>query len=120
MVNYLIKSTDTFLDNYFGFCYATVSVPKDIRAPLLPFIKEDGSLIHPTGNWTRWFTSEILKAARDTKNVTVHLGYKLEKSDNLFSAFVTKFSNIKIAADLIGDKVKRTTAKLIHFMGDEG
>lgn len=48
----LIKSTDNNLDNYFGFCYVSVNVPDNeaIRAPILPFRKEDGGLIYPTGN----------------------------------------------------------------------
>jgi hypothetical protein len=44
------KSTDTNLDNYFGFCYASVNVPKGIRAPIFPFRMENGGLIYPTGN----------------------------------------------------------------------
>jgi len=43
-------STDTDIDNYFGFCYASVNVPKGIRAPILPFRLENGGLIYPTGN----------------------------------------------------------------------
>jgi hypothetical protein len=45
----LIKSTDNNLDNYFGFCYASVNVPEGITAPILPFRKENGGLIYPTG-----------------------------------------------------------------------
>jgi len=46
----ITKSTDTNLDNYFGFCFASVNVPKGVIAPILPFRKEDGRLIYPTGN----------------------------------------------------------------------
>lgn len=46
----IISSTDNNLDNYFGYCYASVIVPKNIRAPILPYRLENGSLIYPTGN----------------------------------------------------------------------
>jgi hypothetical protein len=46
----LIESTDTNLNNYFGFCYASVNVPEGIKAPPLPFRKENGGLIYPSGN----------------------------------------------------------------------
>jgi hypothetical protein len=46
----LSKSTDTNLDNYFGFCYVSVNVPKGIKAPILSFRKDNGGLIYPTGN----------------------------------------------------------------------
>jgi hypothetical protein len=46
----LIKSSDTNLDNYFGFCYATVNVPDYINKPLLPFRYELGNVFNPTGN----------------------------------------------------------------------
>nr|QWO71410.1 DNA polymerase [Termitomyces sp. T123] len=111
----LIKSTDTNLDNYFGFCYATVNVPTGIRAPILPFRKEDGGLIYPTGNWTGWFTSEILKKGRESQNIQidVHHGYKMYKSKELFNKFVETYSKIKINAEREGNKGKRTTSKLI-------
>jgi hypothetical protein len=44
------NSTDTNIDNYFGFCFASVNVPKGIRAPILPFRLDNGGLIYPTGN----------------------------------------------------------------------
>jgi hypothetical protein len=44
------KSTDSNLDNYFGFCFVSIIVPKGIRAPILPFRMKNGALIYPTGN----------------------------------------------------------------------
>jgi hypothetical protein len=49
-VGCISRSTDTNLDNYFGFCLASVNVPRGIKAPILPFRKENGGLIYPTGN----------------------------------------------------------------------
>ena len=109
------RSTDSNIDNYFGFCYASVNVPKGIRAPILPFRSDNGNLFYPTGNWSGWYTSEILKKARDSQNVTieVHHGYKMDKSNELFSKFVEKYSQIKINAENEGNNAKRTTAKLV-------
>ena len=110
------KSIDTNLDNYFGFCYVSVNVPKGIKAPILPFRKIDGTgIIYPTGNWSGWYTSEILKKARDSQNVTikVHHGYKMIKSDKLFTEFVVKYSQLKIKAEKEGNNALRTIIKLI-------
>jgi hypothetical protein len=46
----MIKSTDTNLDNYFGFCYATVEVPENNHNPILPFRDEFGNIYNPVGN----------------------------------------------------------------------
>lgn len=46
----IIKSTDPNLDNYFGFCYATVMVPDNTYNPVLPFRDEKGNVYNPTGN----------------------------------------------------------------------
>lgn len=111
----IITSTDTDLNNYFGFCYASVFVPKNIKAPILPYRLEDGSLLYPTGSWTGWYSSEILKNARDNQNVEVivHYGYKMKKSEELFNNFVKKYSKIKIIAEKEGNNAKRTIAKLV-------
>jgi hypothetical protein len=45
-----IKSTDPNLDNYFGFCYATVEVPDTIYNPLLPFRDVVGNTYNSVGN----------------------------------------------------------------------
>lgn len=109
------RSSDTNIDNYFGFCFASVNVPKGIRAPILPFRLDSGGLIYPTGNWCGWYTSEILKKARDSQNVTieVHHGYKMDKSNELFSEYVEKYSQIKIKAEKERNIAKRITAKLL-------
>jgi hypothetical protein len=46
----IIKSTDTNLDNYFGFCYASVTVPSNVKNPVLPFRNEYGEVYNPVGN----------------------------------------------------------------------
>jgi hypothetical protein len=45
----LIKSNDTCLDNYYGFCFATVTVPENLYNSILPFRDENGNVYYPTG-----------------------------------------------------------------------
>jgi DNA polymerase type B, organellar and viral len=45
----LIKSTDNNLNNYFGFCYATVEIPNNINKPILPFRDDLGNVYNPVG-----------------------------------------------------------------------
>jgi DNA polymerase type B, organellar and viral len=46
----IIKSTDNNLNNYFGFCYATVEIPNNIYNPILPFRDELGNVYNPVGS----------------------------------------------------------------------
>ncbi len=39
------------LEDFFGFCLAEVSSPKNIKMPLLPY-KFKGKTIFPLGTWT--------------------------------------------------------------------
>jgi hypothetical protein len=45
----IIISTDSVLDNYFGYCYVTVNVPDNIKNPILPF-RYNGLLYYPVGS----------------------------------------------------------------------
>lgn len=93
----VIKSTDNNLNNYFGFCYATVEIPDNINKPILPFRDELGNVYNPTGNWTSMFNSEVLKYARDYNNakITIHYGYKFENGKNLFRNYINHYFNLK-------------------------
>lgn len=62
-VGNIIKSTNPNLDDYFGFCYATVTIPDGIYNPIWPFRDKQGNTFNPTGTWDGWFSSELLKAA---------------------------------------------------------
>jgi hypothetical protein len=46
----IFKSNDSELNNYFGFCYASVEVPDNIYNPILPFRDKDNNVYFPTGN----------------------------------------------------------------------
>lgn len=53
--------TNINLSNFFGFCLAEITTPRDILKPLLPY-KYQGKTIYPTGNWIGVYFSEELKA----------------------------------------------------------
>jgi hypothetical protein len=110
----IIKSTDPNLDNYFGFCNATVNVPNNTYNPVLPFRDDKWNIYNPTGKWTGWYSSEILKYARDNQNVIVivHYGYKYETGKDVFTKYINYFFNLKREADKMKDDVKRILAKL--------
>jgi hypothetical protein len=109
----LIKSSDTNLDNYFGFCYATVNVPDNINKPILPFRDELGNVYNPTGNWTGMFSSEILKYARDVDKaeIIIHYGYKFDRGKDVFKEYVEHYFNLKKEAK--DNKTLRLLFKLL-------
>lgn len=111
----LIKSSDTNLDNYFGFCYATVEVPQHINNPVLPFRGEFGNIYNPIGNWTGWYSSEILKTARDfdKTKIIVNYGYKLKKGVNVFTKFINYYFDLKRKAEQMKNDGLRMLAKLM-------
>jgi hypothetical protein len=111
----LIKSSDTNLDNYFGFCYVTVDVPEYNKNPVLPFRDNLGNIYNPTGNWTGWYSSEILKIARDIDKtkITVHYGYKLKKGENVFTNFINHYFDMKRKAEQLQNDGLRMLAKLM-------
>jgi hypothetical protein len=111
----LIKSSDTKLDNYFGFCYVTVEVPEHNNNPVLPFRGDFGNIYNPIGSWTGWYSSEILKTARDfdKTKITVHYGYKFKKGLNVFTKFVNYYFDLKRKAEQMKNDGLRMLAKLM-------
>lgn len=93
----LIKSTDNNLNNYFGFCYASVEIPNNINKPILPFRDELGNVYNPVGTWTSMFNSEILKYARDYNNakINIHYGYKFERGIDVFKNYINHYFELK-------------------------
>jgi hypothetical protein len=118
----MLFSTDSNINNYFGIVYVTVDTtglnPKYLNYPLLPH-RMDGRLYNPLGKWTGWYFSEEAKLSMSFGyKITVHYGYKFEKSSNIFSSFISKYFDIK--AGLSNINMDRTTAKwfLIVYMED--
>ncbi len=44
----IIRSNNSELDFYNGFCYASVNVPENLDKPILPFISENGNSYNPS------------------------------------------------------------------------
>ena len=111
----MLFSTDPNLNNYFGIVFVTVDTsgldPKYLSYPLLPH-KIKGRMYNPLGSWSGWYFSEEVKLAISYGyNITVHYGYKFDKSSNVFNSFVNKYFDIK--AGLSSTIMDRTTAKMI-------
>jgi hypothetical protein len=114
-VGNIIKSSDTNLDNYFGFCYAAVNVPSHVKNPVLSYRDDLGNVYNPTGNWTGMFSSEILKLARDVDKaeISIKYGYKFDRGKDVFKKYVEKYFNLKKEASIEKNNAKRTLAKLL-------
>jgi hypothetical protein len=114
-VGNLVKSSDTNLDNYFGFCYVTVEVPESCKNPALAYRDSRGSIYNPVGSWTGWYSSEILKTARDVDKakIIVHYGYKLKKGENVFTNFIHNYFELKRKATEQKNDGLRMLAKLM-------
>jgi DNA polymerase type B, organellar and viral len=114
-VGNIYRSTDTNLDNYFGFCYATVDVPKDTYNPILPYRDALGNIFNPVGKWNSMFSSELLKKAIKVNNVNVkiHYGYKFDPGKDLFKAYVNKYFSMKQKVTLENNNSKRLLSKLM-------
>jgi len=111
----MLFSTDLNLNNYFGIVFVTVDTssldPKYRNYPLLPH-KVDGRLYNPLGSWSGWYFSEEVKLALSFGyKITVHYGYKFDRTSSVFNSFINQYFNIKAGlSEIIMD---RTTAKMI-------
>jgi hypothetical protein len=83
------------LEDFYGFAFCWINCPKNIKIPLLPFRKESGEIIFPTGEWTGWYFSEILKAVVE-KGYIVKLikGIPFTKT-TFFDSYIDHFYNLK-------------------------
>lgn len=89
-------STDPDINNWFGFINVNVKCPTNIKNPILPFRKEDGTVIHPTGSWTGCYFSEELKNAINYGyEIKIIDGLKFEKGEKIFDGYVEQLYNIK-------------------------
>ena len=83
-----IYSTEKDLSKIFGFSYAYIEAPKDLKFPILPYKNKDEININPVGNWYGMYFSELLKEAqKHGYKVTVIYSYIFEKA-NLFEDYV--------------------------------
>jgi hypothetical protein len=118
-VGNLVKSSDKNLDNYFGFCYVTVEVPENCKKPVLAYRDNQGNINNPVGSWTGWYSSEILKTARDVDKtrITVHYGYKLKRGENVFTKFILHYFDLKRkATELKNDGLRMLTKLMLNSL----
>ena len=91
-----VYSTDPNLDNWFGFIKVEVTCPDNLKVPLLPFRKDDGTVIHPVGSWTgTYFSEELKNAVKFGYSFKIIEGLKFQKGDNIFNDYVHHFFKLK-------------------------
>jgi hypothetical protein len=89
----LLNLINRSLDSFFGFAYAHIDCPLNMKRPVLPFHK-DGKTIYPVGNWEGVYFSEELKAVvKLGYKVRLIKGYEFTKVD-LFTNYVKTFFEI--------------------------
>ena len=99
------KKSKIVLNDMFGFIRAFIICPKHIKKPLLPYKKDDGTIIFPTGRFLGVYFSEELKYA-------VSLGYKVypicgyifDRKESPFKRFVYDIYSKRLDAKAKGEK----------------
>lgn len=91
------------LQDFFGFAYAEVTCPEDIKIPVLPLktmVNGTEKLIFPTGVFKGTFFSEELKYAEKLGySIKLIRGLEFNKSYNLFHEYVHNFYNKKLTSN---------------------
>ena len=94
LIKFYDNMTNIKLENFFGFCLAEITTPKNILKPLLPY-KHEGKLIYPTGTWLGVYFSEELKAVQNRGyKITLLNGYEFSQI-SLFNKYVEHFYHKK-------------------------
>jgi len=110
----MFRSNDNNLNNYFGVCFASISVPDNIYNPILPYRDKNGMNYNPVGSWKGWYCSEILQEAVALGiSVNVHHGYKFNKVENLFDNYIKEYYLRKNNAKLSENKGVYHLSKLM-------
>jgi hypothetical protein len=88
------------LEEFFGFVECTIFCPAWIKYPILP-VRIDSWVGAPTGMLEGvWFSEEIKYAvSMGYSIVKVKRGWKFERGVGLFSEYVTKYYNARMASD---------------------
>lgn len=82
------------LNEFFGYCLAEITTPKNILKPLLPY-KHNGKTIFPTGTWIGvYFSEELLAVQKYGYQITLISGYEYSQI-YLFNKYVDHFYNKK-------------------------
>lgn len=90
-------TTEKNLFKIFGFVYAKIEAPVNIKKPILPHKTDNGKIITPLGNWSGWYFSEELKnAVKFGYKVEVIKAYVFTPDETIFKDFVDHFYNKKL------------------------
>lgn len=91
------------LENMFGFIKAFVICPSGMKRPFLPYRKDGGTLIFPTGKFVDVYFTEELKYATSLGYLVYPIsGYLFEKMESPFKAYVFSMSESRNEAKAEG------------------
>lgn len=94
LIKFYKDMTNVNFNNFFGYCLAEITTPKNLLKPLLPYKHEDKT-IFPTGTWIGVYFSEELKAVQKYGyKLTLINGYEYSQI-SLFNKYVEHFYNKK-------------------------
>jgi len=109
-----IFSTDTDLNNYFGFVYGEITAPESDRLRVAYIQNRDdksSDVNCPRGSFSRMiFSEEIKEAIKDGYTIKVQYGYKFERGKDVFKNYVSSIYNIKKNTK---DPVEKALSKLL-------
>lgn len=91
-----IDGKDIKLTEFFGFLEVTVTVPKHLNIPILPY-RHEGGLFFPQGTFTSVQFSEELRYAQSLgyEIKEIKRGLSFNKKEEVFSKYVNEFYKIK-------------------------
>lgn len=108
----LFTLTQVKLENFFGFARCQITNPTYLE--ILPFKNKEGYTYYPANGstWIGTYFSEELKFVQS-------IGFKIELLEGIefskfkpFNDYISKFYNLKLESEKIGDKTMRSIAKL--------
>nr|YP_008475230.1 hypothetical protein [Candida corydali]AGS44529.1 hypothetical protein [Candida corydali] len=113
-----IKDVFNF-DNHLGFFYASVEAPEDLPFGLLPYRKDDGSVIYPLGKFKgSWTSPELELAIKNGYKITIYYGYIFDKVDTYFKDYIEHLYKAKERST--GTEISLFKSLLNNFLGRFG
>ena len=94
-----ILSTSTDLNSYFGFVYAEIIPPKDLKAYFIPLRDINGNITTPNYKFNGLYFSELLKESINYGyKINVIWGYKFERGKDVFKEYIETLYNERLQA----------------------
>jgi hypothetical protein len=102
------------LDDMFGFIEAFIICPSGMKRPFLPYRKDDGTLIFPTGKFADVYFTEELKYAVSLGYLVYPIsGYLFEKMETPFNEFVNTIAKSRNEARKEGNDALAYVYKIL-------